>query len=104
MSACPTRVTRAARIRRRLGVELGEHVVEEQERREAAAVGDQLRLGEQECEHREPLLALGAEAAQLAAGGGEDDVVEMRADAGDAAVEVAVERASSSATVTAAPS
>ena len=50
-----------------LRVELGEHVVEQEERREAAAVGDQLRLGEEEREHREPLLALRAEAAQLAA-------------------------------------
>ena len=67
MSACPTpgdagREDAAAR-----GVELGEHVVEEEQRREAAAVGDQLRLGEQEREHREPLLALRAEAAQVAA-------------------------------------
>ena len=44
----------------------------------AAAVGDQLGLGEQEREHGEPLLALGAEAAKLARAGGEDDVVEVR--------------------------
>ena len=83
--------TRAARIRRRLGVELGEHVVEQEQRRDAAALGDQLRLGEQEREHGEPLLALRAEAPQLARAGGDDDVVEVRAEAGDAALEVAVE-------------
>ena len=46
-------------------VELREDVVEQEQRREAAALGDQLRLGEEEREHREPLLALRAEAPQL---------------------------------------
>ena len=44
-------------------VELREHVVEQQERRRGPALGEQLRLGEEQREHREPLLALRAEAA-----------------------------------------
>ena len=47
-------------------VELGERVVEEQQRRHAAALGDQLRLGEEEREDGEPLLALRAERPEVA--------------------------------------
>ena len=72
-------------------VELGEHVVEQHERRRAAPLRDHLRLGEQEREHREPLLALRAEAAQVALAGADGDVVEVRAGAGDAALEIALE-------------
>ena len=41
-----------------VAVELGEGVVEQQERRHTDLLGQQLRLGEEEREHREPLLAL----------------------------------------------
>ncbi len=61
-----------------VGVELGEHVVEQEERRDPGAVGDRLGLGEQQGEQSEPLFALGAEAAQIAVTGHEHDVVEMR--------------------------
>ena len=74
-----------------LRVELREHVVEQEQRRDAAAVGDQLGLGEQEREHGEALLALRAEAAQLARAGRDHDVVEVRPEPGDAAFEVALE-------------
>ena len=50
---------RAAAVR----VELGQDVVEEKQRREATALGDQLGLGEQQRKDGEALLALGAEAA-----------------------------------------
>ena len=73
------------------GVELREHVVEQQQRRDAATAGEHLGLGEQEREHREPLLALRAEAAQLAGRARDHDVVEVRAEPRRAALEVAVE-------------
>ena len=72
-------------------IELREHVVEQQQRRHACALRDQLRLREEQREHREPLLALRAEAAQLARAGDDDHVVEVRAERRRAAVEVAVE-------------
>ena len=55
----------AARSRERCAggrVELREHVVEQEQRRDAAPLGEQLGLREQEREHREPLLPLRAEA------------------------------------------
>ena len=73
-------------------VELGEHVVEQQERRHARPLRDGLRLGEQQREHGEALLALRAVQAQVAVVGEHLDVV---AGAGpspvDAALEVALE-------------
>ncbi len=51
----------------------------------------ELRLREQKREDREPLLALGSELAQLACAGRDDDVVEMRTETGDAAVEITLE-------------
>ena len=68
-------------------VELREHVVEQEQRRRR----EQLGLGEEEREHRQPLLALRAEAAQLAAGGSDREVVEVRAEPGRPAREVGVE-------------
>ena len=75
-------------------VELGEHVVEQQERRDPAPLGEQLRLGEQQREHGEPLLALRAEAAQVAVAG-ERCAMSSRCGPSPvvAALEVAVERA-----------
>src|SRR5436853_298649 len=73
------------------GIELREDVVEEEKRRDTAALGDQFALGEEEREDREPLLALRAEAPQVTRLGADHDVVEVRAGTGDAAVEIAVE-------------
>ena len=78
-SACPALRTRAARIRRRSGIELREDVVEQEQRRDARPVGDRLGLGEEQGEQGEPLLSLRAEAAQIAVAGGDHDVVEVRA-------------------------
>src|SRR5581483_7201938 len=69
-------------------VELGENVIEQQERRDAGALGEQLRLGQEE---REPLLALRAEGPEVAPAGEDRDVVQVRAEPGHAAVEVALE-------------
>ncbi len=60
-------------------VELGENVVEEEDRRDGT-LGEQLRLAEQEREDRHALLALGAEAAQVTVAGENRDVVQMRAE------------------------
>src|SRR5262249_59607162 len=72
-------------------VELGENVVEQEERRESATLGDQLSLGEQQGQHSQPLLALRAETAQVAAGARQDDVVEVRPEPRRSALEIAVE-------------
>src|SRR5262249_9069712 len=69
----------------------GEHVVQQEERGRPPAVREQLSLREQEREDRQPLLALRAEAPQVASAGRDQDVVEVRPDPGDAAVEVTVE-------------
>ena len=50
-----------------LGVELAHHVVEQQQRRVLARVGEGVALGQQQREQRHPLLALRAVGAQLAA-------------------------------------
>ena len=68
-------------------VELREHVVEQEQR----ADGQQLRLGEEQREHREALLALRAELAQVAVAARDEDVVEMRAETGRAAFEVGLQ-------------
>ena len=72
-------------------VELREDVVEENERRRAPLLGDHLRLGEQEREHGQALLALGAEAPQVPLSRADGDVVEVRAEAGDAALQIALQ-------------
>ncbi len=72
-------------------VELREHVVEQQERRRRAALGEQLGLREQEREHGQPLLSLRAVAAQVAPAGGDPDVVQVRPEPGRAALEILVE-------------
>ena len=46
-------------------VELGERVVEQEQRRHSPSGRDELRLGEKKREHGEPLLALGAEGAEV---------------------------------------
>ena len=48
-----------------LAVELGEDVVEQDERTRAGSVGEGLRLGQNERENRDPLLALRAVATQV---------------------------------------
>src|SRR5262249_35006483 len=73
-------------------VEFREDVVEQKKRRDARALLDRLGLGEEESKERQPLLALGAEAPEVAAAGGEDDVVEMRPQRGGSAPEVAIKR------------
>ena len=65
------RAQRAAAAR----VELRQHVVEQEQR----AHGQQLGLGQDQGEHREPLLALRAEPAQIAVAARHQDVVEVRA-------------------------
>ena len=73
-----------------LGIELGEHVVEQQQRPRPAPFLEQLRLAEQERQHRQALLALRTERPQIALAGKDADVVQMRAEAGRAALEVAI--------------
>src|SRR6185295_15632437 len=70
------------------GIELREHVVEEQQRRDAAPFDEDGCLREEQREHREPLLALRAVAPQVAVAGEDRHVVEMRAEARRAALEV----------------
>jgi len=72
-------------------VELRERVVEEQQRRHAASVSDQLCLGEEKRQDGEALLALRAERPQVAVAALDADLVEVRADAGRAALDVARE-------------
>ena len=88
-----------------LGIELREHVVEQKEWRHPAPRGDRLGLGEEEREEREPLLSLRAEAPQVAVGGGEEDVVEVRPERRRAPLEIARRaRASSASRVGGSPS
>ena len=72
-------------------VELGHHVVEQHQRRRAALGRQLLALGEQQRQQAEPLLAARAVGAQLAAVAAEGEVVAVRAVAGEAALEVAVD-------------
>ena len=91
-SVWPTRRRDASlRSRAAVGVELGQRVVEQEERRDAALVGEELGLGEEQREDRQPLLALGAERPQVALARQEADLVEVRAEAGRSALEVAGE-------------
>src|SRR5579884_2408626 len=73
------------------GVELGEDIVEQQKRRDPAALGEQLRFGEQQREHGETLLALRSEDAEVAAAGADEDVVQVRSGARDPTIEVSLE-------------
>ena len=70
-------------------VQLREHVVEQHQGRRLEQCG----LGEQEGENRQSLLALRAELAQVAVSGQQRDLVEMRARAGAAPLQVARETA-----------
>ena len=72
-------------------IQLGQHVVEEEQRRLVAALLDQRRLGEQQREDRGALFALRAKRAQVARAGRDRDVVEVRPEPGCAALQVAVE-------------
>ncbi len=71
-----------------VGVELAHHVVEEHQRRRAPLGGQRLALGHQQREQGDPLLALGAVGAQLAAVAPDDQVVAVRTVAREAAIEV----------------
>ena len=84
---------------RRRPVELGEHVVEEHERRHAEALAEQLGLGEHERQHRHALLALRAVDAKVASSSLDPQVVEVGTGAGEATFDVGSRRPSSSATV-----
>ena len=61
-------------------VELAEHVVEQEERRAAVELGQQVELGELERQDRRPLLAARREAGQVAAAELERHVVAVRPD------------------------
>ena len=65
LAAAPRRSEQPAAV----GVELGERVVEQQERRDAALGGEELGLGEEQREHGDPLLSLRAERAEVAVAG-----------------------------------
>src|SRR5205807_5035311 len=73
------------------GVELGENVVEKQQRWHAAPFPNQLRLGEQQSQNSKSLLALRPEGAEVTRAGEDLDIVEVRPGAGGAAVQIAVE-------------
>ena len=68
-----------------VGVELGEYVVEQQQRPRR----EQLRLREQQREHGQALLALGAELPQVARPARHLHVVEMRAGTGRSSLDIA---------------
>ena len=88
-----------------LGVELREHVVEEDERPDAASLDERVGLRQDESEDGDPLLPLRAVATKLAAACEERDLVEVRPEPGDAPLEVLLEAgASSSAVVGGSPS
>ena len=67
-------------MRAPLGIELGEDVVEQQERRPAVERGQDVELGELEGQDRRPLLAARREAREVAAVELEDEVVAVRPD------------------------
>ena len=82
----PSPATDAARTVAAARVELGENVVEQQQRRRR----EQRRLGQEQREHPEPLLALRAEPAQVAAGR-DREVVEVRPEPRRSALDVRIE-------------
>ena len=67
ITACPSRRSSVDEPAAAGRVELGHHVVEQQQRRGAALGRQLLALGEQQREQAEPLLAARAVGAQLAA-------------------------------------
>ena len=90
-SVCPPGAQPLGEHAAAVGVELGEDVVEQQQRPVPRRSASSSASAEQQREHREALLALRAEAAQVAAGRENADVVEVRPEARRAALEVAVE-------------
>ena len=74
-----------------LGVELREHVVEEDERPDAASLDERVGLRQDEREHGDPLLPLRAVATKLAAAGEERDLVKVGPEPGDAPLEILLE-------------
>ena len=72
-------------------VELGEDVVEQQKRRHGAALGEESGLGEEQRQERQALLALRAEAAQVARAGEQAHVVQVRARTRRSALDVPLE-------------
>ena len=81
----PQHVDEAAAATR---VELAHDVVEQQQRRRGARLRERLALGQQEREQAQALLPARAVGAQVAALAAEDEVVAVRAMAGEAALEV----------------
>ena len=79
-NACGSSAIRRTRCDATLGVELAEHVVEEQQRRTAVELGQEVELGELEGEDRRALLATRREAGEVPAGQLERQVVAMRPD------------------------
>ena len=65
-------------------------VVEERERRRPADLGDERPLGQQEREHREALLALGAVRPQVALVAADEEFVPMRTDGREPPFSVAI--------------
>jgi hypothetical protein len=70
----------AYEVRPALGIELAEHVVEQQQRGVAVERDQQIELGQLEREDRRALLAARGETGQVATGELEREVVAMRAD------------------------
>ena len=88
-SVWPRRAEAVAEDAAAVGVELRQGVVEQEERRHADLRGEQLGLGEEERQDGHPLLALRPVGPQIAVAGEDPDLVEVRAEPGGAALEVA---------------
>ena len=88
MTLCPSPLSISREQRPALGIQLAHDVVEQHERDRSARRRERLALGEQQRQQREPLLALRAVRAQLAAAAQQAEVVAVRPVAGEAALEV----------------
>ena len=73
-----------------VGIELAHDVVEQEQRRAPASLGQRLALGDEQRQQRQPLLALRPVGAQGAPVALEHEVVAVRAVAGEAPVQIAV--------------
>ena len=91
ISVCPCPANRSREGRAPALVELGEDVIEQEQRRRGAPFGQERRLGEDQREDREALLSLRAEAAQVAVVRADLDVVQVRAETRRSAIEIVVE-------------
>ena len=79
-------------MRPTIRIQLGEHVVEEEERRATVKRSHDVQLGQLEGEDGRPLLAAGGEGRQVPAIELEDEVVAVRADKGRAVPDLLVRR------------